>query len=73
MVLYISMYLCIYNTTIWYYLGQKFGGNVNLTEIKFGENVKILIVVVELQNVWRIKFAKIHQTFVLYDIELVTM
>ena len=51
----------------------------SLVREKFGENVIILIIVVELQNAWRkkfgdlVKFAKLfsHQTFVLYSILVV--
>ena len=62
-------------------MGEKFGENVNISiwQIKFGENVKILIIVVELYDVWQIKFGDLvkfakfaklffRQTFVLYGI-----
>ena len=57
-------------------IGQTFIGKKiwrkrkkSIWRIKFGENVKILTIVVELQDVWQIKFGrfgKIRQTFVLY-------
>ena len=57
---------------------EKFGKN-QFGEIKFSENIKILIIVVELKNVWQIKFGDMVklakftklfscQTFVLYII-----
>ena len=57
---------------------EKFGKN-QFGEIKFSENIKILIIVVGLKNVWQIKFGDMvklakftklfsRQTFVLYII-----
>ena len=45
---------------------EKLSKNVKnqFGKIKFGENVKILIIVVELQKVWQIdKICQIRQTF----------
>ena len=63
-----------YGTKLWQEKNLRKYKKINLAEIKFGENVKILIIVVELQKAWQIKFGDLvkivklfsHQTFVLY-------